>query len=909
MLDALKKLTGGSRTEKQAEDFQALIASAKEERSALNAMLAQIALRGSKLAEVGKTLEQFDAKTLATDLKITDVDKRIAGLEERTRTFTEIDARIQALLTTAKQAQQKAEGLVAPDSDLQKHRKSVEHLSSQMIQTQAGIDVLRQEQATLEEVRTSLRKTTGEVNSTIDHAAMIKAELDQVRGTAGHLSQDYARLSDVSKEVREDSVAAAESIKELERKLVPLMQLQELSKTTEEKLTGLNATVEYVSQKTKALDSQRSTVERAIVEASRLNEMVWTMDGQINRLNEGMKEARRSEETLGRIETLVEETNATVQGVTKARDDLARESARFEKDGQALVDSMRASLETVALEKKEFEALNLRLHALQGAVKEAEASMEALGVKERNLSQLHKKTDVLNQNFQELSVQADELAKKQAGLDMLHERLAQVEELAKRTALQHETLKQGRQELETLHGEIHQFHKSHAQVAQLRDKLAADRDTLEAFSERMTAFMLRTPDLDATLNAINGKLVLADERMQQTARLGELAAELDAQMGRLSARMQLVDQLEGRIGGLHTLAAEVDGKLTEQLARRSELNTMKSQSDSVLAQTLDAQQKIESVAARQREFLPATNNRLSALEAHIETTQSRFKEVQQDEAVLREQETRLAECVEASRSLAGETSERMKQTQALNDELTRAAAIKDELISELARIQTHQRDAAARVETTEDQIKRTETMYKQIEQRRSQLAFSEKKVTLVEAKMAELSNKADALDQTIKSILERQALVGAVKTEVDSVHEISARSRADLQFVTDHRDEVAVVRSQINDLRTTARETEEKVAAIEGQQKTVNEVQAKTTLISHLLKDVNVNLETLSEQKSIVDHLTEKLAGVDFTMQEAQNTLQTLKHERELAERIEQSIKNLRTRTAKADLPPKSATA
>ena len=113
MLDALKKLTGGSRTEKQAEDFQALIASAKEERSALNAMLAQIALRGSKLAEVGKTLEQFDAKTLATDLKITDVDKRIAGLEERTRTFTEIDARIQALLTTAKQAQQKAEGLVA----------------------------------------------------------------------------------------------------------------------------------------------------------------------------------------------------------------------------------------------------------------------------------------------------------------------------------------------------------------------------------------------------------------------------------------------------------------------------------------------------------------------------------------------------------------------------------------------------------------------------------------------------------------------------------------------------------------------------------------------------------------------------------------------------------------------------
>jgi hypothetical protein len=33
-------------------------------------------------------------------------------------------------------------------------------------------------------------------------------------------------------------------------------------------------------------------------------------------------------------------------------------------------------------------------------------------------------------------------------------------------------------------------------------------------------------------------------------------------------------------------------------------------------------------------------------------------------------------------------------------------------------------------------------------------------------------------------------------------------------------------------------------------------------------------------------------------MQEAQNTLRTLQHERELAERIEQSIKQLRTRGA-----------
>jgi hypothetical protein len=69
-----------------------------------------------------------------------------------------------------------------------------------------------------------------------------------------------------------------------------------------------------------------------------------------------------------------------------------------------------------------------------------------------------------------------------------------------------------------------------------------------------------------------------------------------------------------------------------------------------------------------------------------------------------------------------------------------------------------------------------------------------------------------------------------------------------------------------------------------------------------------VNLETLGEQKAVIDHVAEKLARLEFMMQEAQNTMRTLQHERELAERIEQSIKQLRARTA-PDAAKKSATA
>jgi Asp-tRNA(Asn)/Glu-tRNA(Gln) amidotransferase C subunit len=148
-----------------------------------------------------------------------------------------------------------------------------------------------------------------------------------------------------------------------------------------------------------------------------------------------------------------------------------------------------------------------------------------------------------------------------------------------------------------------------------------------------------------------------------------------------------------------------------------------------------------------------------------------------------------------------------------------------------------------------------------------------------------------------------------VKAEVEKVHTISAKSRADLQYVSDHREDVASLRQQVHDLLAKTRETEEKLALIETRRKLVDEVQGKTNLISNLLEDVRMSLETLGEQKTVIDHVAEKLARLEFMMQEAQNTTRTLQHERELAERIEASIKQLRSRTAVADAARKTALA
>src|SRR5215212_8959118 len=98
MLDALKGLAGGGKAQKQTDDLQSLIAAAKEERSALSTMLTQISMRSAKLSQLGKSLEQVDQKATITTGKLDEIVKRVDGLEERAKSFGEVEKRVQILL-------------------------------------------------------------------------------------------------------------------------------------------------------------------------------------------------------------------------------------------------------------------------------------------------------------------------------------------------------------------------------------------------------------------------------------------------------------------------------------------------------------------------------------------------------------------------------------------------------------------------------------------------------------------------------------------------------------------------------------------------------------------------------------------------------------------------------------------
>src|SRR5262249_54403355 len=254
---------------------------------------------------------------------------------------------------------------------------------------------------------------------------------------------------------------------------------------------------------------------------------------------------------------------------------------------------------------------------------------------------------------------------------------------------------------------------------------------------------------------------------QKATRLNESVAELDAQISRVTARVPFVEKLEGRLDALSKLSSDIDLKVQDQLNRRADVEALRAACDSLTAQLVDAELKLQGVRALQVRLVPLVGE-LNGLRREIEGVGEQIDQVRLDETAVVEQERRLVELVAAGRRVASAVAERSRQIQGLSEGLVRGKTSKHETSVPPRRVQDKQRDTVSHIQASEDQLGRAEKMFKLLEQRRTQIAFGEKKMAVVESRLAEIKTLADELEKHIQSIASREVLVNAVKAEVDA---------------------------------------------------------------------------------------------------------------------------------------------
>jgi twitching motility protein PilT len=139
-----------------------------------------------------------------------------------------------------------------------------------------------------------------------------------------------------------------------------------------------------------------------------------------------------------------------------------------------------------------------------------------------------------------------------------------------------------------------------------------------------------------------------------------------------------------------------------------------------------AQQELNGVRALHATLAPLAGE-VTRLRADISAAEVRLAGAKFNEGAIVEQEKRYTELAAAGKTAAKEVAERSRQMQALTEELARSVKVKDEILVELDRVQGRQRDTTSQIQASEHQLARLEHMFKQLDARRSQVVFAEKK--------------------------------------------------------------------------------------------------------------------------------------------------------------------------------------
>src|SRR5262245_1770955 len=885
-----------------ATDLDGLLKHVQAERETLQAVVASAATCTTDLPQVRTELDEVQRRAAALTQELDSLATRVASFDAARRDLDTLATRVAALEGGVERAEAQVQQTLAREKEIDERRAALQQLVSVATDTLPQLDALSRERATLLQLEERLPRLRAEFQPLLDQQGAAKVELDQLRTGITSLTRDAETSQAAALKARAHATEATEAVAELQHKLEPLAQLQALSQDTMAQLRTLNSLAEHVAAKVKALESQQQIVDRALVESRRVNEMVWTMEAQITKLNEGSALATRTQETLAQLERVHAQTSTELADAASARDEWTRTVAQHEHDARAALEDLRRHMDRLAVDRRELETLSERQRVLQAGIAEAESRQQALAASEPGLVQVGERAEGLATRVQALTALVERLQHEQAALSPLEERLEKLDALAARTQRDVGSVAQSRQDLDRLREEMQTFQSHYTQTATLLEQLQTDKRAIEQCLAAAGNVLGQGSQLTAQIDALTVQITRAEASADRTLGMAPAVDALADKLATVAPRVQVVDDLEARLNALTTLSTDVDRRLSDQLARRADLERVQVLGEGVAAQLTDAQQKLTALTTAQGQLAPAMAQ-IASLQADLQQARATLGALQRDEATLTAQEHRLADLAEASRTLSLEVAQRLDTVRGLQTDLSQAGTVKAELLGELAQIQRTQRDTLAQLDGADAQVTRLDTLGKQLAQRRAQWAEAEHAMARVEGRQVELQRLLDDVDRRIQGVTERAQVVEAVKHEVEAIHTLGARCQADLAALTERRADIVQATGEMDRLHQRLVSTSEQIAGIERRRPLVEEVHRQANRIGHVLEDVRITLQILGEQKGHLDHVVAELAQLDAVVHDARGTIRALQAERDVAERIVENVRHLHARAVRDPQP------
>jgi len=686
---------------------------------------------------------------------VAELQGRVKALERLVPVLATLDEQTEGVSRTQRRTETQVEHTA---EDVKNLRTEIEQLRATFdaaLALKGDLMSLLESAGSLTSLRADADALTGQVHNlsnTFDRARQRQDELSR----AGEAAAARLHAFEERQQQVQGGVAAAQTrVTSLEQALAHLGQAAADAADTKRQLGTLKSIADDVTQKVAVLEQHRDAVDRAIGQATQLDDILRDIDAKTRTQEENA-------ESLGALDTRVTElralhgdllaqsqeisahhhqivqTDRELYGrLNGLRDEAQQTVQRFEADAAQLAQTIEHMTERVArLEQAQpaFDAALRDFASLKGTHKEVKDALECMQLAEGEIGRVREAQAGTKTWLGDVTESVTALRGELAAVEEMRPTVESVRHDADRLSHAMAQIESRRQLVTQLNTRLSDLTAAAAQLDERTGGLTARMDTADRQFQAVTAHATEAARIEKLVPTVIGTVEGAERRMTQ----------MDAAVKALETRAQ---RLEGLAEETRALGRELElrrtalDSATEHLERAAELR----------AEAATIAQQLEERAGQLNGALTGATDRTAALTTTLDDLESRAGDLRFVHKRMAEFEGQLAKwhASEAQLMRALEkTAQRQATVDALHADLYRLFEVAERTVDHVRSIagaKEQVTETRAMLENVLELVGHAHDAANGLDHRKRQIEQAEERLARVEALLADVGSSMETL--------------------------------------------------------------------------------------------------------------------------------------------------------------------
>jgi len=832
----------------------------------LRSILAQ--MQRERVAFEGLTTGARDATQQLTQITqpiaeaqkvVAELQGRVKALERLVPVLATLDEQTEGVSRTQRRTETQVEHTAAEVKNLRTEIEQLRATFDAALALNGDLTSLLESAGGLKSLRADADTLTGQVrdlSTTFDRARQRQDELKRVgEAAAARLHAFEERQQQV-----QGGIAAAQTrVTGLEQAFAHLGQAAADAADTKRQLGTLKSLADYVTQKVAVLEQQREVVDRAIGQATQLDDVLRDIDAKIQKHEASAEHLGALETRVTELQTLHGDLLARSREVSTRHDQIARADQELHGRLNGLRDEVQRTVKRFELENQGLDAVGQRILDLRGALTDMETRCRTLDESTRTIGDVRSQADGLaaqlggiSETVGQLETQAERLGAVQADAQQL---TGTVEHMTQRVA----RLEKAQPSVEAALRDFASLKGTHEEVKDALERMRLAEGEIARVREAQAGTKTWLGEVTESVTALRGELAAVEDMKPTVESVRNDADRLTQAMAQIESRRQLVDQLNTRLSDLTATAAQLDERTGGLVTR---MDTTDQQFQAVTAHATEA--------ARIERLIPTVIGT-------VERAERRMTQMDTAVAALEGRAQNLEALAEQTRALGQELQLRQAALDSATEHLERASQLRAEAASIAQQLEERAGQLNGALTGATDRTASLTTTLDDLESRAGNLRFVQKRMAQFEERLAKWHATEEQLMRALEQTAQRQATVDALQADLYRLFEVAERTVDHVRSISGAKEQVTETRAMLENVLELVGHAHDAANGLDHRQRQIEQAEERLARVEALLAHIASSAETLHGQKAFLDQVIEKAGTLEFYSKQAEGLIGMLR--------------------------------